>query len=590
MTNVGRIPAIEGAHLLQSLRASDFDIPSAIGELIDNSIQANAKNIHILIEDIIAGTRRKFKLIDKIVCIDDGFGMDGESGSTLHSCIKLGYSTRFDDRNGIGRFGVGMTLAGIRFATKIEVYSKMNGKNWYYIIFDLANDDDINIGIAPPINRDPPNEYRKYTIHDVGTIVIWSGFDKIAEQDLHAVTYSDDFDAPESLDPYGYLNHWIGRTYRKFLWDNIRIYLNDKEVHSFDPLYINKNKNQFPNDTPANIIFEKEIEWNVTSNAKNKTNSSLSKIKVRISLLPEEYRQIRSLGGRQFKGRYIDENQGISILRSNREVFYDEIPHFGEERTKKLTWDDKDRWWGCEILFNPELDEHFTVKNIKRGAIPAKELKVALYQLIKPVRERCIEEVQAYWARYKLELEVHETASTDGLPATHQVVETIAKTTKIPEKPKAGKNLSPQEQELRLDNLTRELDTTEALKWRAKFDSQPFTIMDGHWKGDTFIDMNYIEGKSVLQYNLSHVYFEQLSKVRQQLQNLDDPVKAVKLAKKLHELIDILLMAFVRARQGFDEDSEYTVKQLMEFVVRDWGRYLQTYTTTYEKEHLFEED
>ena len=236
------------------------------------------------------------------------------------------------------------------------------------------------------------------------------------------------------------------------------------------------------------------------------------------------------------------------------------------------------------------MDEHFTVKNIKRGAIPAKELKVALYQLIKPVRERCIEEVQAYWARYKLELEVHETASTDGLPATHQVVETIAKTTKIPEKPKAGKNLSPQEQELRLDNLTRELDTTEALKWRAKFDSQPFTIMDGHWKGDTFIDMNYIEGKSVLQYNLSHVYFEQLSKVRQQLQNLDDPVKAVKLAKKLHELIDILLMAFVRARQGFDEDSEYTVKQLMEFVVRDWGRYLQTYTTTYEKEHLFEED
>ena len=32
-------------HLIQSLRSSDFDIYSAYGEIYDNSIQANAKNI-----------------------------------------------------------------------------------------------------------------------------------------------------------------------------------------------------------------------------------------------------------------------------------------------------------------------------------------------------------------------------------------------------------------------------------------------------------------------------------------------------------------------------------------------------------------
>lgn len=588
MTDGGRIPAIEGAHLLQSLRASDFDIPSAIGELIDNSLQANAKNIHIKIEDQLVGSHRRYKIIDKIICIDDGHGMNGAPGSTLHSCIKLGFSTRFNNRDGIGRFGVGMTLAGIRFATKIEVYSQEKEKEWHYIVFDLNNYDDINIGIAPPIRKNPPQEYAKYITNGQGTIVIWSGFDKVAEQDLHSSTYSDDFEAPISLDPYGYLNHWIGRTYRKFIWDGISLFLNDRVVYSFDPLYINKEKNQFPDDKPAKLIYESDLEWKVTSDTEKVVKNPTSKIHIKISLLPEEYRQIMSKGGLQFKGRYIEENQGISILRSNREVLYDEIPYFGESRTKKINWDDKDRWWGCEISFNPELDEHFTVKNIKRGAIPAKELKIALYQHIKPVREKCIEEVQKYWRQYQDEQTRKEEEASDGLPKTHHVVEQLAKTIKIPDKPKAGSSLTPQEKENRFENLTRDIDKIEASKWRAKFASQPFTIMDGHWKGDTFIDITYIEGKAVLQYNLNHVYFTQLRKVREQLQNLKDPKNAVKIAQRLHELIDILLMAFVRARQGYDDETEYPVKILMEFIIRDWGRFLQTYTTTYEKEHPYD--
>ncbi|OPX62210.1 MULTISPECIES: ATP-binding protein [unclassified Methanoregula] len=589
MSSEGRIPAIEGAHLLQSLRASDFDIPSAIGELIDNSIQADAKTVNIKVKDVVAGTHKKYKLIQEIVCADDGYGMDATPGSTLHSCIKLGYSTRFNNRDGIGRFGVGMTLAGIRFATKIEVYSKQKGKKWNYIIFDLNNDEDINEGIAPPVEKEPPAEYLTLVGKSEGTLVIWSGFDKFAEQDLHATTYSDGFEAPDSLDPYGYLNHWIGRTYRKFIWQGVKINLNDQEVYSFDPLFISKQKNQFPEDPKAKIIFEKEIDWNVSHNGK-KGGSETSKIKIKISLLPEFYRENISKGGLQFKGRYIEENQGISILRSDREVYYDEIPYFGEGRVKKLNWEDKDRWWGCEISFTPELDEHFTVKNIKRGAVPAKELKIALYSLIKPVRDACIEQVQAHWARVKANQERGKFETGTDIKTTHATAETLAKTTKIPEKPKAGKNLTPAEQENRLENLTRELDETDAQKWRVKFESQPFTIMDGHWKGDTFIDMNYLEGKAILQYNLNHVFFEEMSNIRKQLQNMDDPTKAVKLAQKLHELIDILLMSFVRARQGFDEDSEYSVKQIMEYTVRDWGRYLHTYTRAYEKEHLFEED
>ena len=56
--------------------------------------------------------------------------------------------------------------------------------------------------------------------------------------------------------------------------------------------------------------------------------------------------------------RYINRNEGISLLRNDREVRdpqYD-IPFW----TPK--WRPEDRWWGCEVSFDAELDNWFQVK------------------------------------------------------------------------------------------------------------------------------------------------------------------------------------------------------------------------------------
>ena len=580
----GRILAIESKHLLHSLRASDFDIPSAIGELVDNSIQADAKKIHIKIEDYSAGKHRSYRLINKMFCGDDGYGMKGDYNSILHSCIKLGYSTRFDERDGIGRFGVGMTLAGIRFATKIEVYSKQKDGMWNYVVFDLKNDDDLIEGIAAPIEKKLPDAYSSFVGKDQGTLVIWSEFDKYAEQDLHSSTYEDKFDASISLDPYGELNHWLGRTYRNFISNGTVISLNGRDVCGFDPLYLNKEKNQFPEDTPATMVYEDEIEWLISKNLRTDPEiEEYSKIKIRISLLPEEYREIESRGGIDFKGRYISENEGISIMRSNREVLYDAIPRFGPSNSKKITWEQPDRWWGCEISFDPILDEYFTVKNIKRGALPVKELKTTLYEIIRPIRTQCSRDVRDFWAKNKIKKETEENKGDNGLPTVHDIVENIAKKTKIVDKPKAGENLSEEEEENRIEGLTRELDELDVAKWKAKFKAQPFTIRDGYWKGDTFIEMTYLEGTAVLDYNLNHIFFNELNQIGNDLK-LIESTNSIESATKLKALLDVLLMSFVRSRQGFPEEEEFSVKQILDYVVRDWGRYLETYTKVYKEE------
>jgi len=600
MADDGRIPAIEGAHLLKTLRASDFDIPSAIGELIDNSIQAKAKKIFVKIEDIPAGGKRRYNVINKIVCGDDGIGMDGEPKSVLHKCIKLGFSTRYDDRNGLGRFGVGMTLAGIRFATKIEVYSKEKEKDWFYIDFDLTNSGDTNGGIKEPIQKDLPKEFISLVGKESGTCVIWSGFDKIAEHDLHSSTYDDKIKSNESLDPYGDLNHWIGRTFRKFIWKDIRIFLNGNEIYSFDPLYENKKKNQFEDDEPAKIKQEFDLPWRVRRFDESGEYTEInSLVHVKISLLPLSYREVSGKGGLQFKGRYIDENQGISILRSDREVFYGEIPIFGDSRikdgeivaddeettrSKRLIFGEKDRWWGCEISFSPDLDEYFAVKNIKRGAIPVKGLKTELYNKIRPVRDKCIKEVESDW-KVTQQAEDHRTNTDEnGENKTHKQAETVGKETKIPIKPKVGLNVDEKTRQDFLNRITQGLDELEKAQTIARFTSQPFIIIDQNWRGDTFFEMTYDEGKCALEYNLNHLFIDEIRRSGKKLKELDDPAESVKLAENFNALIDILLISFAQARQNYADDQQYTVKIFVEDFLNIWGRYLKNYTETYQKE------
>jgi hypothetical protein len=574
-----RVMAIEAAHLLPSLRASDFDLPSAIGELIDNSIEAEAKHIKIKITDAHAGEIKKTKVITKIICGDDGIGMDDY---VLHNCIRLGYSTRYDNRYGIGRFGVGMTLAGIRFATKIEVFSKQKRGVWKYISFDLNNEEDIKEGILKPIEKKIPKEYESFTGKDQGTLVIWSGFDQVDLEDIHTDEWSDREKGRDSLDPYGLLNHWIGRTFRTFISKGVIINLNDNIVYSFDPLYLNKEKNQFPKDPKAEILWHGEIEWPIPESvAKVNPKTKNSKIKIVFSLLPEFYRKTEKRGGLDFPGRYIDENEGVSILRNGREVAFGAIPYF-------LKLENVDRWWGCEISFDPVLDECFTVKHIKRGAIPIKSLKEAILQKIKGPKNTAREIVRDLWAKNKLKEESKKKA--DGLPDLHPEAENLAKSVPLADKIKAGLNLSRDETEKRISDATiNALDRSEEAKWKARFQAQPYTIMDAAWKGDTFIETSFFSGKAVLQYNINHTLFKEITQIREQLKELKDSKESSKLAHRIKVLMDILLMSFARARQSIDEDQVISAKTLLDYIVKDWGRFLETYIEAYKKEKSYSE-
>ena len=63
----------ENSNALESLRSSDFDNLSAYAEVIDNSLQAEAKAIHV--HFFATEIRANYQRIDEIAYGDDGVGM-----------------------------------------------------------------------------------------------------------------------------------------------------------------------------------------------------------------------------------------------------------------------------------------------------------------------------------------------------------------------------------------------------------------------------------------------------------------------------------------------------------------------------------
>ena len=78
---------------------------------------------------------------------------------------------------------------------------------------------------------------------------------------------------------------------------------------------------------------------------------------------------------------------------------------WGESRTNPIH-----RWWGCEISFDPRLDEHFNIANVKEKLLPTKDLSAAINDKIKGVIKSYVKEVQRVWKEFdaKKQIEVDD--------------------------------------------------------------------------------------------------------------------------------------------------------------------------------------
>lgn len=555
---MSQVQFVDNALALQSLRDSDFDVYSAYGEVIDNAIQADAKWIKISFDTKKSSSKRPYFLLNEVVFSDNGKGMDKE---TLHRCMQMGFSSRYNDRKGIGRFGVGMTLASINQCKRVDVYSRQDSGSWLHIYVDL--DEIMNKttdGILSPTTEALPGKYKGIASESSGTIVVWSKYDR---QPLSADKIIEE------------MHIWSGRTYRYFIWDGFQIFLDGKEVKAIDPLYVRTDCTKFPDDPKAEELETIRFNWMVPSIDSSADAPDESPVTIRMSFLPKEFRMYPGAGGSEdSRARHIEMNEGVSIVRNKREVFYGHLPG------AKPKFEEVDRWWGGEISFNAVLDRAFTVKNIKRGAVPNAELKEVIFAKINPSRKSIIKEVREFWQERANEEE--QASRQDPLSTGHEIAENIAQQTKTG-KTVIDKNKNASDEAKKLVQETMSSDHSEELlnAWAVKFASQDYTIVDDSWKGSDFFEANHLGGKDAIRYNMRHAFFIELNRI---IADIDETTENNELYKELKTLIDLLIISFSRAESSFEADEEKKASDFIETFHWSWGEYLTRYLTTWKKE------
>lgn len=539
---------------LNSMRDSDFDTYSAIGEVIDNSLQANAENVRLKIDFEIPDRKNAFQAITSIVFADDG---DGMPKNILHRCLQLGYSSRYNDRTGIGRFGVGATLAAIHECKRVEIYSKEKDGSWQYTYIDLTEvsaNPPTMVEIPEPIKKDLPEKHKGLASDEKGTVVIWTKIDRQQESATKLIEE---------------LHIWVGRTFRKFIWMGINIYINGEDVKAIDPLYATTEKTKFPNDPKSHVYTPISFDYPIPRLDRTEDSPEESEITIRLSLLPPELRPTQGSGNAtSTKERYIHLNEGISILRNDREVFYGHIPYWGAGGFKEI-----DRWWGCEIAFDATLDRAFTVRNIKRGAVPVKELKDLIRSKIKPTIDTAVESVQESWKEAKAK----DEKAKAGQENEHTEAENAAKDTPAPESViDKDKDINEESRKI-AEDLAADANEQQKVQWETKFKSQPFTIIDSGWKGSDFVETDHLGGNDVLRYNSKHPFFQELKTIKEEIEKSGENVE---IAKQIVTLIDLLLISFSKAEAMFERGEKLSPENFSENLKMQWGNYLSSYIKT----------
>ena len=150
----------------------------ALAELIDNSIESDATAIEIFGVSRRDSHTGRFTL-KELAVLDNGRAMDE---TTLRGSLRYGHGTR-QQRQGIGRFGLGLPNSSMSQAKRVDVWSWQNGVT--NALCTRLSIDDVESGAheipEPKLQRIPDvyHEASRSGFGDSGTLVVWRELDRV---------------------------------------------------------------------------------------------------------------------------------------------------------------------------------------------------------------------------------------------------------------------------------------------------------------------------------------------------------------------------------------------------------------------------
>lgn len=328
-------PLVRYETFIQAIRDSGYKgAAAALAELVDNAVEADAKNIKI---ELL--TTDNSDSVSRILITDDGTGMTPD---VLQTALQFGGSSRFNSRQSLGRFGMGLPCSSLSIAARVDVWTgRSRGSAWWSYL-DVAE-------ISEKGQSAIPRPQRMTSTHPRGTRVELSQCDRL--------------DPVKKTPLKKLLQSELGRVFRHIITSGVKLTVDSTAVSPLDPLFSIGDKKW-----SKGTLFGPPLKFPI----RIPDSKTASEVVVFFSELP--VKQWFDLPNKVKRQIGIANGAGVSVVRAAREVDYGWFFMGGKRR------ENYDDWWRCEIHYEPALDELFGLTHTKQRIRPT----LALAQIISP--------------------------------------------------------------------------------------------------------------------------------------------------------------------------------------------------------------
>lgn len=355
----------DASRLIFGLRDTGYNFRTAAADIIDNSIAANADEVHVRISMTAEG--RKF-----VYFADNGDGMDA---SGVHNALRYGAPVR-ENQASLGKFGLGLKTASSSVCRRFTVISrKSSDAPLVKLAWDLDHVEDTG---KWEMLREPLEAHEREAWEELcgekGTLVVWSKCDRLLSKTYDEPGGAREQQAIKRLRVS--LTDHLGLIYHRFLdtkdtrQRDVTITVNDEPVLPWNPFYPEKSEQ---------VLSETQQLIEITST----DGKSDGKATIRAWILPhsstltdEEKTKARvSNRGQGFyiyrEGRLINEGGWLGVFGSQGTF----EPHMSLLRIEfDFSHDLDDAFYvdvkKSRILFDPAIEEYLQtlLRNARREA------------------------------------------------------------------------------------------------------------------------------------------------------------------------------------------------------------------------------
>lgn len=571
------VPLFLAQTLIQSLRDVGYDSTiSALCEHVDNAIGAGAKNVRVYIRQTGKGSSVR----TDIAVLDDGAGM---SPQILKVATSFGGSTNYNNRSGIGRFGMGMKTAGLSMASAIQILSWQERSIYYRMTLDTEaiGRDKSNLIILPEpaLQEDIGAELvqlvtapMRYPSDASDQRILASRGSDLADA-LGAsgtIIYMPDCDRLSAKRDRTLVDHAtkdFAHVYRRHIARGLKIYVNNRLLEAVDPTYAMENARhtRHPAFRDVETKTSRLVVKRKCSVFPNPSSSAAYDVTIKLYALPiRDWRFTR----KALDDIGIFQDQTISILRNDREVFLGHLTALMKRHSDLA-------WLRIEIDFPGELDEAFGVASNKQGVRLREEVIDGIWKAIKDDVAVVREDIREVQARNAIERRGGSGPSTAESKAneadpfqTHSLDDNLTDG----ERADMEKNIRALAIGLRREGESEEDAFT-------RIQASKYVL---HYKNDRFWPFYEVErryGRVILTINTAHPFYDRLYRPLAELAlkptsdgGEDSEVTAPGSESPLAVVLDLLLLSLARTQSVMGASKEARpAGELFEDMRREWS-------------------